>query len=92
MGILIFIIGMILLVAACISGNENNTTTHSNNSNLTLDVNRMYKDSVDVTLGRLSAAERKRREKSGYYMVPKGQEYSPVDELRKKRVAKLIEI
>lgn len=87
MEILIFIIGICLLIALCSSGN--NSTSSTNNSNLTLDVDRMYKDSVGVTLGRLSKSEYKKRQKSGYYMVQKGKEYSQIDELKKKRVEKI---
>ncbi len=81
--ILILLIIICFIIVFCC--NDSGTTSNSD-SNLTLDVDRMYKDSVDVTLGKLSEAEKKRRMKSGYYLVPKGQEYSRIDELRKKRI------
>ena len=72
------------MIALCSSGN--NSASSTEDSVLVLDVDRMYKDNVNVTLGRLSEQEYRRRVKSGYYMVKKGTEYSQIDELRKKRI------
>ncbi len=84
MGILVLIIVVSIIVAAC--RNSNSSNAYRNNPNLTLDVARMYQDSIDVTLGNLSESEKKRRMKSGYYMVQKGQEYDWFEERRKKRI------
>lgn len=81
-----FIILFTIIFIALIIYYMNSEVDCSNNSNLTLDVDRMYRDSMHVDLGDLSKAEFERRKKSGYYMVQKGQEYSFIDELRKKRV------
>ena len=88
MGIAIVLLICILIICCCCDSGTTNTN-NSSDSNMMLDVERMHKDSIDVTLGRLSEAERRRREKSGYYIVPKGQEYSRIEELRKKRVEKI---
>lgn len=65
-------------------------TNHNSNEvkkpELTLDVDRMYKDYTRVNIGELPLSEYKRRERSGYYLVEKGKEYSWIEEQRKKRV------
>ena len=87
MELFILIIVIAFIVVLCNSGES--TASRKYTDGMTLDVERMHKDSIDVTLGRLSESERRKREKSGYYIVPKGQEYSRIEELRKKRVEKI---